>query len=84
MTTDPIPHRVNQVFAGVFADEGLVVDGATTSRDVPGWDSLNHATLIAEIERHFGIKFSLREVMRFHNVGDLCAVIRGRVGASAE
>jgi acyl carrier protein len=73
--------QVNKVFADVFANPSIVVRAETTAEDIPEWDSLNHTELIAAIEQRFQIKFSLREVMRFENVGDMCAVIRTKLGA---
>lgn len=73
--------QVNKVFTDVFANASIVVREETTAEDIPEWDSLNHTELIAAIEQHFQIKFSLREVMRFENVGDMCAVIRTKLGA---
>lgn len=73
--------EVNAVFAQVFSNPDIVVDETTTAENIPEWDSLNHTTLIAAIEQHFAIKFTLREVMRFQNVGDMCAAIRTKLAA---
>ncbi len=79
MTPEAILAEVNQVFIRIFDDKSLVVKPSTTAKDIPAWDSLNHASLIAGIEDHFKIKFTLKEIMKFQNVGDMCAVIAGRV-----
>jgi acyl carrier protein len=73
--------EINRVFAHVFSNPDIVVHEKTTAEDIPEWDSLNHTALIAAIEQHFQIKFSLREVMRFQNVGDMCTAIRSKHGA---
>lgn len=72
---------VNTIFGRVFGNPSLVVHHATTANDVSEWDSLNHTILIAEVEKYFGIKFTLKELMRFQNVGDMCAVIRSKLGS---
>lgn len=71
--------EVQAVFAGVLARPALVLTAATTASDVPEWDSFNHIALVAEVERHFGVKFALREVMRFRNVGDMCALVEAKL-----
>jgi acyl carrier protein len=81
MTTarDILP-EVNTIFAQVFSNPDIVVHEVTTAADIPDWDSLNHTVLIAAIQQHFNIKFSLREIMKFQNVGDMCAIIRTKLG----
>jgi acyl carrier protein len=82
MIDDQILKEVNEVFVRVFANPSIVVGNSTTAKDIAEWDSLNHTILIGEVERHFKIKFSLKEVMRFQNVGDMCVVIRTKLGNS--
>jgi acyl carrier protein len=80
MTSEEVLLEVNKVFSRVFGRPDLVVNAATTARDVEGWDSLNHTLLVAEVQKHFKVKFTLREVMKFQNVGDMCAVLRAKLG----
>jgi acyl carrier protein len=80
MTKNEILTESNKVFVRVLGDSKLVLTEATTAADVAGWDSLNHTMLIAEIEEHFNVKFTLKEVMRFQNVGDMCSVLQAKLG----
>ena len=80
-TSQDILLEVNRIFADVFTNPDIVVHETTTAEDIPEWDSLTHTALIAAIEQHFQIKFSLREVMRFQNVGGMCTAIRTNLGA---
>lgn len=52
-------------------DFGIDIDEATTADQVPGWDSLSHAGIIAAIEEAYQIRFDLLEILRVKNVGDL-------------
>ena len=57
-------------------EEGDVeIDESTTADDVPGWDSLSHARIIAAIEETHGIRFALLEILRVKNVGELQALV---------
>ena len=42
-----------------------------TAADVPGWDSLNHITLIGAVEDEFDVKFPMKDVVGMKNVGEL-------------
>ena len=80
MTAEAILAEINQVFGRVFQNPAIVVTSGTTANDVAEWDSLNHTVLISAVEQHFKIKFTLKEVMRFQNVGDMCTLVRTKVG----
>ena len=62
--------RLAEVFRDVFDREVALAD-ETTAADVPGWDSLNHITLIGTIEDEFDVKFPMKDVVGMKNVGEL-------------
>lgn len=62
--------RLADVFRDVFDREVALAD-ETTAADVPGWDSLNHITLIGTIEDEFDVKFPMKDVVGMKNVGEL-------------
>ncbi len=67
--------RVNEVFREVFDNEELTVCGETTAKDVEGWDSLMHVTLIINIEKAFGVRFTPSEIAGLKNVAELIQLI---------
>jgi len=62
---------VQDAFRDVFDDDKLEIFDAMQAKDVQGWDSLTHITLIMTLEDTFRVKFSTREVMGFQNVGEM-------------
>lgn len=71
--------KVLAVFREVFDNENLEIFDEMQAKDVEGWDSLTHITLIMAIEDTFKIKFSTREVMGFQNVGEMLNCLRGKL-----
>jgi acyl carrier protein len=71
--------RVQKVFREVFDNEQLTVRRETQAKDVEGWDSLTHITLIMTLEDTFKVKFTTREVMGFQNVGEMMDCLRGKL-----
>lgn len=45
------------------------------ANQVPGWDSLNHAFVIAALEKEYGIRLRNLEVLNCENLGDLQKLI---------
>ncbi len=73
--------KLNQVFQNVFDDDEIQITPQTTAKDVEGWDSLMHVTLVVNVEKAFQVKFSSTEVASLKNVGDLLALIESRTSA---
>ena len=80
MTEREIYERLNEVFREVFDDDSIVVDRKTTADDIDDWDSLEHITLMAAVEKEFHLRFKMGEVSGMKNVGDMARIIakRGR------
>ena len=74
--------RLNQVFRDVFDDDELNITRQTTAKDVEGWDSLMHVTLVVNVEKAFKVKFSSSEVAALQNVGELLDLINVRSPAN--
>ena len=75
MSREEVFERLDQVFQDVFDDESLHVGDETTAADVDGWDSLEHIDLMASVEKAFGIRFSMGEITRMKNVGEMADLI---------
>lgn len=72
--------RLNGVFQQVFDDDEIEITPATTAKDVEGWDSMMHVTLMINVEKAFGLKFSSSEVASLQRVGDLVDLIEAKQG----
>jgi acyl carrier protein len=75
MSDEALLQRLNKVFRSVFDDPTLTVSHDTTAKDVPGWDSIMHITLVIEVESEFNVKFQMAEIEKLRNVGDLIAML---------
>jgi acyl carrier protein len=79
MTHPEIHQKLTLVFRDLFDDPTLEISDATTAKDVAGWDSIMHVTLIVAVEKAFGISFTTKEVKTLANVGSLIQLIANRV-----
>ena len=83
MEKEAITSTLKSVFQKVLEEKDLTITREMTAQDVEKWDSLRHIQLISEVERTFGIKFKLREIMSMNNVGDLIDLIHAKQGRPA-
>ena len=79
MNHTEILNQINTIFRRVFENDSLQIQMETSADDVDEWDSLNHTVMIVEVEKHFNIKFKLKEVLSFQNVGDMVNIIHSKV-----
>ncbi len=66
---------MQQVFREVFDEDDLEVTDDLTADDVEEWDSLNHVTLLVQLEQEFSIRFAASEVGSLKNAGELRRLI---------
>ena len=43
--------------------------------EIPGWDSLGHLSLVAAVEKKYGVAFSLDDMMRIDSLRCLCTIL---------
>lgn len=74
-----ILERLQNVFTDIFDDESIIVNEALNAEDIDDWDSLTHISLIEAVENEFGIMFSIDELAKTKNVGDMVAIIKSKI-----
>jgi acyl carrier protein len=79
MTREEVYSKINEVFQNVFDNEDITVNDTTTSDDIEDWDSLEQINLVVAVEKKFNIKFNMREVNKFKNVGEMVDIIMTRL-----
>ncbi|MGF7151727.1 acyl carrier protein [Sphingomonas zeicaulis] len=72
---------IREIMIDVFdLDDDFELTADTSADDIDEWDSLSHIRLVVAVERQFGIKFKNSEIEGLKNVGELVAVIDGKLG----
>lgn len=75
MEREKIIAKLTDVFRDVFDNEELAITDATTADDIEEWDSLEHISLIAAVEKAFKMRFTMKEVSRMKNVGEMINIL---------
>jgi acyl carrier protein len=81
MTDAEIYQRLKRVFLDIFDELDVELTAETSAADIPEWTSFNHVNIIVACEQAFGVKFLTPEIETLKNVGDLVALIRGKLAA---
>lgn len=75
MSNQKIFDSLTPVFREVFDDSQLVLTAGLSASDVSNWDSLNHITLIVEIESLTGLSLTTDELVNLQTVGDFVSLL---------
>jgi acyl carrier protein len=64
------------LIAKVLNVEEKSINDASSPESIPEWDSFNALMLVSEIEKNFGVKFTIDEVLEAKNVADIKNALR--------
>lgn len=78
MNREDVLAKLTEVFRDVFDDEKIELSDKTTADDIEAWDSLEHISLIAAVEKAFKMRFTMREVSGMKNVGEMVDILLQR------
>lgn len=78
MTREEILNKLNNIFNQVF-DREIILLESTSAKDINGWDSLTHITIISMVEEEFEISFTMKQVLEMQNIGDMISIIEEEI-----
>lgn len=69
MNRDVLKNEIQAIARDVFQKPELVVNDALSATDVDTWTSLSFTQFIAAIEKQYGFKFKLMELLQLRTMG---------------
>ena len=79
MERNEILSQLSDIFSDVLDLEDVELTDTTSADDIEEWDSLSHIQLIVATEKHFGVKFTSLEIMKWNNVGEMVDSIMKKI-----
>jgi len=79
MQTVEIYAQLTELFQELFSNDDIVLKPETSAKDIEGWDSFNHLSVIVAVETRFGVKMKTGELDKLANVGDLVSAIQSKL-----
>ncbi|MBI2454503.1 MAG: acyl carrier protein [Parcubacteria group bacterium] len=69
-------NKLTKILARILEIDERKINNQTSPQNTPTWDSYNALLMVSEIEDAFGKNFTMTEVMKVKNVGDIKKVLR--------
>lgn len=71
-----VAEKLQEIFRNVFDDQSIILRRDMTTSDVEGWDSLMHINLVVACENAFNVKFTMTDISRLKNVGEMMDLLQ--------
>ena len=71
MDLEQILERVIELAREQFPNAGTDLGAESTASQVASWNSLSHVMLVTAIEKEFGVKFDLLQMIGMKSLGDI-------------
>jgi acyl carrier protein len=68
--------RLKQLMADLFRCDIAQLTDTVGPGEIPGWDSLGHVALMAEIQKRFGRHVPVEDAIAVESVADLVAILQ--------
>ena len=68
----------DDIAVNILHIDAAALSDSLTPQDVPDWDSMNYLLFIAELEKEYGISFTMDEVMNAQTLGDIRKIVDAR------
>jgi len=78
ITESEILIRMNDVVSDILEHHDFELKREMTAKEVSGWDSLAHISIIVGMENEFGVKFKLAEIKIIQNIGDFVDLVKAK------
>ncbi len=72
---DETRDRLRRLMAELFKCDLSELTDSTGPGDIPGWDSLGHVALMAEIQKQFGTHVPVEDAIEVESIADLVAIL---------
>ena len=67
--------RLKELIAGLFKCDVAQLSDDVGPGEIPGWDSLGHVTLMAEIQKQFGKHVPVEDAIEVESIADLVTIL---------
>ncbi len=71
--------KLSSIAQKIFKAKPEEINDDMSQKTIPNWDSMNYLLFISEVEKEFGITFTIDEVLNANKLGDIkdCLVKKG-------
>jgi acyl carrier protein len=81
LTADTVLAGLKPIFGEVLNESDIELNRDSNASNTPNWDSLAHLEIIEMVQRRFKVQFSLTDLQKLNDVGDLVDLVLEKYSA---
>lgn len=74
-----IKERIINTIADVLKVSPEAMTGKDDFQEIENWDSLRHLNLVLNLEKEFGVKFSVDEIVRISSISAVEEIVNSKM-----
>jgi len=67
--------KLEDILALVLKIGAKDINDETSPQNTPSWDSMNGLLIVTEVEKNYGIKFTIDDILSIKNVGKIKEIL---------
>ena len=75
MDRESVLKEITDIVKDVLGEEDIRLAEDSTAKDVDGWDSLAHISILEAVQSEYEIVFELEEIIEMETVGDIISAV---------
>ena len=80
MEREKILSELNDIFNDTLQlEHSIIITEDMNSTDIEGWDSLSQIKIVQAVQKKYGIKIKITELIHWNNVGDIVDSIVSKI-----
>lgn len=75
MNRDDILKEITEIVQDILGQEEIQLTEMSTAKDIEGWDSLAHISILETVQSVYNVVFDLEEIIDMATVGDIITAV---------
>ena len=75
MNRDDILKGITDIVKDILGKDDINLTEDSTAKDIEGWDSLAHISILEAVQSEYSVKFDLEEIIDMASVGDIITAV---------
>ena len=78
MNREDILKEITEIVQDILGEEEIYLTEMSTAKDIEGWDSLAHISILEAVQSEDNVVFDLEEIIEMATVGDIITAVENK------
>lgn len=78
MNREDILKEITEIVQDILGEDKIHLTEMSTAKDIEGWDSLAHISILEAVQSEYNVVFDLEEIIEMATVGDIITAVENK------